>query len=94
MRKKEVEETLLQGFFNILMFPVALVLFFFLIVNLTGLLLGYENPSPFCNALDSKNQTNLEYYFTPVGPYACKENAGLLQPAVKDLFNWLGDTHK
>lgn len=60
----------------------------FVTVNTFGLLLGFEKVSGVCYNIKKNEQTNLEYYFLPISVYACKENAGLLQPAASNLFKW------
>ena len=65
-----------------------------LLCNLGGLFFGFENPSPVCNALEAHKQTNFEYYAFPIAKYACKKNAGLLQPAVSNAIVWFGKIHE
>lgn len=79
-----------------LIFIFGLGLFFFVIINGLSLLTGMEdNPRVgFCYEYKHQELSNFEYYFVPTIPYACKPNGGLLQPALSNLFNWLGETHK
>jgi hypothetical protein len=70
--------------------------FFFVLFNGVGLLTGFEDYPGYGICYDHKHHemSNIEYYFFPITSHACKPNAGLLQPALSDAINWLGDTHK
>ena len=64
-----------------------------MVINLVGFLFGFDNHSSVCKNYTNKIQTNFEYYYYPIAPYACKEDSGLLQPAALNAFNWLGERH-
>lgn len=68
--------------------------FLFLVFNIGGALVGFENNSLICKGLSQKNQTRLEIVGFPVAPYACKPNGGLLQPSLRDSLKWLNEVPK
>jgi hypothetical protein len=69
---------------------LAVLIGVLLLCNLAGLLFGFSKPSPACDAYHEKRQSNFQYYLVPVTRYACKENAGLLQPYTSDFIRWFG----
>lgn len=70
------------------------VILFFALFNGIGLLLGFETRSEMCVNYKNNEQSNVEYYVFPVTPYACSPKGGLLQPGVKNFFQWLESPHK
>lgn len=72
---------------------VALILttLLFAFFNGSGLLFGFDQTARVCSGLRKNTMTRFERIFFPIAPYACQEDAGLLQPASKNTIDWLNE---
>jgi len=84
---------ILENTFGLICAMLTIPLVFFVIFNLGGMLFGFEKQSDGCKSYMNKTQSNISYYFMPITPYACQKNGGLLQPAISNFIEWLGETH-
>lgn len=85
---------LVGGAIGLLIGGALVIVICFGIFNLFGLLFGFEYRAEVCRDFRLHSQANWAYYGFPIAPYACKKDAGLLQPATSNFFTWLGEEHK
>lgn len=80
---------LIEMIVTAILVPIMAVLLVTAIFSVVGVLFGFEAHAPVCKDYYSNKMNRIERVVFVSAPIACKKDAQLLQPYLRQLGNWL-----